>query len=179
MVLGSVLLVVDGSIPAAEVAALASGLLPKPAAVVVLQVVPQIPPAWITWPALPNPAEGLGRASAYVSEVAGCLRALGWNPSTRVYFSPLSAAEVDREILRCVEMLRPDLICLAFEKGSVRARIVREAAVSVLVANPPPSGETAEGHTVESRGQKMAARTHRAILPNPAGALVFRPAGMS
>jgi hypothetical protein len=174
--LGRVLLVVDGSIPADEVALLASGLLPQPTAIVVLQVVPQLPLGW-AWPALPDATDGLGRASEYVSQVARFLRALGRNPSTRVYCSPLGVAEMDREILHQAEMLCPELICLALEKGSVRAGIVREAAISVLVANPPLPGEAARGRRVESPEEKMPALTLRAILSNPAGALVFRQAG--
>jgi hypothetical protein len=172
--LGRVLLVVDASIPADAVAVLVSGLVPKPAGVVVLQVVPQIPLAWIAWPALPNAAEEMERASGYVSEAAGFLRALGWNPSTRVYFSPLSAAEMDQEILRQAEMLRPDLICLALERGSVRAGIVRKATVSVLVANPSPPAESAGGLVVESRGETVPVQGHDMSLWNPVRALVVR-----
>ncbi len=176
--LDCVWLVVDGPIRADEVAVLASGLLPKPTAVVVLQVVPQLPSGW-AWPALPNAAEGLGRAREYVSEVAISLRALGWNPSARVYFSPLSAAEMDREILRQAEIFCPDLICLALERGSVRAGIAREAAISVLVANPPPPEETVGGRTVESRAEKTPGPAHRAVLSDSAGALAFRGTRMA
>jgi hypothetical protein len=171
--LDRVLLVVDGSIRADEVAVLASGLLPKPTAVVVLQVVPQLPSGW-AWPALPNAAEGLGQAREYVSEVASALRALGWNPSARVYFSPLSAAEMDQEILRQAELLCPDLICLALERGSVRVGIAREAAVSVLVANALPPEEAAGGRTIESRVEKIPGRAHRAVLANFDGVPAFR-----
>ena len=174
--LGCVLLVVDGSIPADEAAKLAHGFIPKPTAVVVLQVVPQIPYGWITWPALPNAAEGLARASEYVSEAARHLQALCWNASTRVYLSPLSAAEMDREVLRQVEMLRPDLICLALERGRVRAGIVRGAVVPVLVANLPSTGETANGVRVESRSQNVLAPLQSEGLSNLAGALLA-PAG--
>jgi hypothetical protein len=168
-VLDRVLLVVDGSIPPNEVAILASGLLPRPAASVVLQVVPQLPLGW-AWPALPDPAEAVGRASEYVSETAKCLQALGWNPSTRVYSSPLGATDMEREVLRQAELLRPDLICLALKKGSVRAGIVRQAAVSVLVANPPLPRESPGGLPAEPRGRKTPAMALRAILSNPAGA---------
>ena len=175
---GKVLFVVDGSVPSREAAALAHGLLPKATEVLVLQVVPQLPSAWTAWPAFPDSAEDLGKAAAYVAEVAEALGAQGWNVSTKVHFSVLSAAEMDREILKLTETLRPDLICLALAKGRVTASIVRETALPVLVARPSAPGDHTEGRRVRRRASLEPALVHRVFLLNPAGALVFREAGI-
>lgn len=175
---GKVLFVVDGSVPSREAATLAHGLLPKAAEVLILQVVPQLPYAWTAWPAFPDSAEDLANAWEYVSEVGNDLEAQGWNVSTKVHFSVLSAAEMDREILKLAEALRPDMICLAFAQGSVTATIVREAVVPVLVAKPSTSGADSTGRRVRRRESPEPALLHRALLLNPAGALVFREAGI-
>jgi len=83
---------------------------PRLARFLVLQVVPQLPYAWNTWPAFPDLAQDLTKAWAYVSEVGDDLEAQCWNVSTRVDVSPLSAAEIDQEVLRLAELLRPNLI---------------------------------------------------------------------
>ncbi len=172
-----VLFVVDGSLPADEAAALAHGLLPKAAEIFVLQVVPQLPYAWNAWPAFPNPSEDLGRAWAYVSEVGDDLEAQGWTVSTRVYFSVLSAAETDQEILRLAGTVRPDLICLALERGSVTANIVRKASTPVLVAKPLSRGDDTEGLRHRAR-EYLGGLAHRMLLLNPVAALVFRQSGI-
>ncbi|HYB74045.1 MAG TPA: hypothetical protein VED18_11795 [Candidatus Sulfotelmatobacter sp.] len=175
---GRVLFVVDGSVPSREAATMAHGLLPKATEVLILQVVPQLPSAWTAWPAFPDAAEDLGRAWAYVSEVGGALEGQGWNVSTRVHFSVLSAAEMHREVLKLTEAIRPDLICLAVAAKNVTASIVREAPMPVLVAKPSSPGPEAGGHTERRRESPQPALVHRALLLNPAGALVFRRAGI-
>ncbi len=175
---GKVLFVVDGSAPSREAATLADGLLPKATEVVILQVVPQLPSAWTAWPAFPDPAEDLGKAAAYVAEVAHELEAQGRNVNTRVHFSVLSAAEMDREVLKLAERFRPDMICLALAQARVTAGIVREAVVPVLVAKPTSPGEDTTGRRVQRREAPQPALVHRALLLNPAGALVFRQAGI-
>ena len=174
----NVLFVVDGSVPSREAATLAHGLLPKATEVMILQVVPQLPSAWTAWPAVPDSGEDLARAAAYVWEVAHDLEAQGWNVSTKVHFSVLSAAEMDREILKLAGTLRPDLICLALTKGRVTASVVREAVMPVLVAKPSASGEETTGRRVQRRASLEPALVHRVFLLNPAGALVFRQAGI-
>ncbi len=173
-----VLFVVDGSVPAREAATMAHGLLPKATEVLILQVVPQLPCAWTAWPAFPDASEDLGKAWAYVSEVGEALEGQGWNVSARVHFSVLSAAEMDREVLKLTEGIRPDLICLAVAAKSVTASIVREAPMPVLVAKPASPGADAGGHPVRRRESPQPALVHRALLLNPAGALVFRRAGI-
>ena len=176
--IGKVLFVVDGSVPPGEAATLAHGLLPRASEVRVLQVVPQFPYAWTAWPAFPDPAEDLAKAWDYVTGVREGLHTLGWNVSTKVYFSPLSAAEVDREILKLAETLRPDLICLAMERGNVRANIVREAVVPVLVAKSPSPGGERTALREKRRAQREPVAVHRGLLLKPAAALVFRHAGI-
>ena len=173
----NVLCVVDGSAPPGDVAALVDRLLPKAVGVVVLQVVPQLPYAWTAWPTFPDTAADLARAWAYVSEVAHDLQGSDCRVSTRVHFSPLSAAELDREILRFAQTLQPDLIFLALEKGTVRASVVREAAVPVLTAKL--AGPEGEGAGREARDEYLEPTlTNRRLLLNPAGAFVFRLAGI-
>ena len=173
-----ILFVVDGSLPCDELPTLAHRLLPEAPEVLILQVVPQLPRAWIAWPAFPDPAEEVAKATEYVSGIREGLHTLGWNVGTKVYFSPLSAGEMDREILKLAETLQPDLICLAMERGSVRAAIVRKASVPVLVANSPsPDGKT-EGLREQRRAQREPVAVHRAILVKPAAALLFRRAGI-
>lgn len=163
-----VLFVVDGSVPSREAAGLAHGLLPKTTGILILQVVPQLPRAWISWPAFPDLAQDLTKASVYVSEVGNDLEAQGWNVSTRVYLSPLSAAEIDQEVLKLAETFRPDLIYLALAKGGVTGSIVRKAAMPVLVAKPlSPSGDPS-GRREQSREYLEPAPVHRALLLNPA-----------
>jgi hypothetical protein len=113
-----------------------------------------------------------------VAEVAEALGAQGWNANTRVHFSVLSAGEMDREILRLTETLRPDLICLALAKGRVTARIVRETALPVLVARPSAHRDHSEGRRVRRRESLEPALVHRVFLLNPAGALAYREAGI-
>lgn len=173
-----VLFVVDGSVSSREAAEMAHGLLPKATEVLILQVVPQLPRAWITWPAFPDQGQDLAKAMAYVSEVGQDLEGRGWNVSTRVYFSPLSAAEMDQEILNLADTLRPGLICLALAKGSVTGSIVRKATMPVLVAKPSSSGADPAGRREQSREYLEPALGHRALLLNPAAALVFEHAGM-
>ncbi|MGH7412305.1 MAG: universal stress protein [Candidatus Methylomirabilis sp.] len=175
---GRILFVVDGSVPPREAAALAHGLLPKATEISVLQVVPQLPYAWNAWPAFPNASEDLGRAWAYVSEVGDDLGALGWTVSTRVFFSVLSAAEMDQEVLKLAETVRPDLICLALEGGSVTERIVRGALTPVLVAKPLSHRDDSEGLRERAREYLQPGLVHRMLLLNPAAALVFRHAGI-
>ncbi len=175
---GKILLVVDGTVPSNEAATLAHGLLPKAAEIVILQVVPQLPRAWTAWPAFPDPGEDLAKASDYVSAVREALQARGWNVSTKVYFSPLSAAEVDREILKLAETMRPDLTCLAMERGSVRAGIVREAVMPVLVAKFPLCGDDTAGPREKPRMHREPVLIHRGLLLKPAAALLFRHAGI-
>lgn len=173
----NVLMVVDGSAPSGDAARLAISLLPKAAEVLAIQVVPQIPYAWTAWPAFPDASEDLAKAWEYVSGVAHELEVRGWKVNTRVHFSPSSMAEMDKEILRFAEMLRYDLIFLALENGSVRANVVREATVPVLVAKvSSPHGEAAGRRSrTESLEPAMA---NRPLLLNPVGALVFRLAGI-
>ncbi len=175
--LTKILFAVDSSLSPREAATLAHGLLPKADEVVVLQVVPQLPKAWVAWPAFPDAGEELGKASAYVTEVAQVLEALGWNASTKVQFSVLSAAEVDREILKLADVLRPDLICLALEPGSAAANIVREATVPVLVAKTASPPDRTTGHRARPRLAPESALVCRALLLKPAGAWIFRRAG--
>lgn len=173
----NVLCVVDGSASPGDVAALVDSLLPKAVGVVVLQVVPQLPYAWTAWPTFPDAAADLARAWAYVSEIAHDLQGTDCRVSTRVHFSPLSAAELDREILRISQTLRPDLIFLALEKGTVRASVVREAAMPVLAAKLSSPKE--EGGGRQARAEYLEpALANRRLLLNPAGALVFRLAGI-
>ncbi len=174
---GRVLFAVDGSVPPREAAARAHGLLPKATEIFILQVVPQLPYAWNTWPAFPNPSEDLGRAWAYVSDVGDDLEAQGWTVSTRVFFSVLSAAEMDQEILKLAETVRPDLICLALERGSVTASIVRGALTPVLVAKPLSRSDDTEGLRDRAR-ECLEGLVHRMLLLNPAAALAFRHAGI-
>jgi hypothetical protein len=176
-VVEKVLCVVDGSAAPGDVATLADSLLPKLAKVQVLQVVPQLPYAWTAWPTFPDAATDLARAWAYVSEVAHDMQACERLVSARVHFSPLSAAELDREVMGISQMLRPDLIFLALEKGSVRASVVREATVPVLVAKltSPEVGVGGRRARVEYVEPAMA---NRRLLLNPAGAFVFRLAGL-
>lgn len=175
---GEIVFVVDGSVPPDEAAMLAHGLLPNASEILILRVVPQLPLAWIAWPAFPDSSEDLAKASDYVARVGEGLRARGWNVTTKVYFSPLSAAEVDREILKLAEALRPDLICLAMERGSVRANIVREAVVPVLVAKSPSNGGDTTGLKEKPGVQRKPAAVHPALLLKPAAVLVFRHAGI-
>lgn len=175
---GTVLFVVDGSVPSREAATLAHGLLPKATEVLILQVVPQLPCAWTAWPAFPDASGDLARAWAYVAEVGAALEGQGWKVSTRVHFSVLSAAELDREVLKLTEGIQPDLICLAVAQGRVIASIAREAVMPVLVAKPSSPAAEAGGHRVRRKGFPDPALVHRALLLNPAGALVFRRAGI-
>ncbi len=175
---GKVLFVVDDSVPSREAAALAHGLLPKASEVVILQVVPQLPYAWITWPAFPDQGEDLAKASAHVAEVRKELEAEGWNVSTKVHFSVLSAGEIDREILKLAEIHRPDLICLALARANVTASIVRQAVAPVLVAKTSSPRDDTPGRRARRRECLEPALVHQALLLNPAGALVFRQAGI-
>jgi len=175
--IGRVLFVVDGSAPPGQATKAAQGLLPAAAEIVVLQVVPQLPHAWGAWPAFPDQAEDLANASAHVARVAHELAAQGWNVSSEVRLSVLSAVEMDREVLRVAEALRPDLICLAVAQGNGTATIVRKAAVPVLVAKPSPSCDDAEGRRVQAKHYPGAIHAPRAGLFHPAPALAFRGAG--
>ncbi len=175
---GKVLFVVDGSVPSPEAATIAHGLLPKAAEVLVLRVVPQLPRAWTAWPAFPDAGEDLAEASAYVDGVAHALQALGSNASTKVQFSLLSAAEMDREVLCLAQSMRPDLICLALERGSVTAAIVREAVVPVLVAKLPAGDAETTGRRARRRDAPDQARGQRALPLNPAGAFALGEAGI-
>ena len=168
--LSKVMFAVDGSVPSREAAALAHGLLPKATEVLILQVVPQLPYGWISWPwpAFPNSGEDLAQASTYVSEVGKALRAQGWNVSTDVHFSVLSAGEMDQEILKLAETLGADLICLALERASVTARIVREAPVSVLVAKR-------SSPDVGPAGRRVKIREY--LEPVPVASLLLSPLG--
>ena len=177
-VIGKVLFVVDGSVPSDEAATLAHGLLPQASEVVILQVVPQLPYAWTAWPSFPDSGEELANASLYVAEAGKKMEARGWHVNTKVYFSPLSVAEVDREILKLAETLRADLICLAMERGSVRGSIVREAPVPVLVAKSPSRGNGAAGRREKPRAQREPVAVHRRLLLKPVAAVVFRHAGI-
>jgi hypothetical protein len=177
-VVDKVLFVVDGSVPPSDAATLAHGLLPNAAEVVIVEVVPQLPLAWNAWPAFPNAAEDLAQAWTYVSEVAQGLAARGWKVGTRVQFSPLSAAELDREVLKLTETLLPDLICLALKKGKVRASIVRESVMPVLVAKPGKGAEEAAGRGRLKTLVMEPALMSDSVLMKPAGALIFRQAGI-
>ena len=173
-----VLFAVDGSVPSRDAAALAHDLLPKAGEILILQVVPQLPYAWNAWPAFPDLSQDLASAWAYVSEVAGDLEAQGWNVRTRVDPSPLGAAEVDQEILRLVDLLRPNLVCLALARGRVAANIVRKALTPVLVARMSSRDDDARGLREERRESLEPWLVHRSLLLNPAAALVFRYAGI-
>jgi nucleotide-binding universal stress UspA family protein len=175
---GKVLFAVDGSVPSRDAAALAHDLLPKAGGILVLQVVPQLPYAWNAWPAFPNLAQDLAKAWEYVSEVGDDLDAQGWNVSTRVEPSPLSAAEIDREILRLADLLRPNLIGLALARGHVAASIVRKAPMPVLVARPSSRDDETGGLREEKREYLEPWLVHRSLLLNPVAALVFRYAGL-
>jgi nucleotide-binding universal stress UspA family protein len=175
---GKVLFAVDGSVPSREAAALAHDLLPKAREVLILQVVPQLPYAWNAWPAFPDLSQDLARAWAYVSEVGDDLGAQGWNVDTRVECSPLSAAEIDQEILRLADLLRPNLICLALAKGGVAGSIVRKAPMPVLVARLTSRDDKPKGLREEKRERLEPWLVHRSLLLNPVAALVFRYAGI-
>ena len=173
----NVLLVVDGSVPPDDAAMQAHGLLPWKVGIVILQVVSQLPYAWTAWPAFPSAADDLARAWAYVSEVTQGLKARGRPVSARVHFSPLGAAQMDREVLRLAEAIRPDLICLALEKGWVRAGIVRDSVMPVLVAKPHGASQEAEGRW-RPKPLELEPPQMNPLLLNPAGAMVFRQAGI-
>jgi nucleotide-binding universal stress UspA family protein len=175
---GKVLFAVDGSVPSRDAAALAHDLLPKAGEVLILQVVPQLPYAWNAWPAFPDMAQDLARAWAYVSEVGGDLDAQGWNVRTRVEFSTLSAAEIDQEILRLADLLRPNLICLGLATGRVAASIVRKAPMPVLVARLSSCDDDTGGLREKKREYLEPWLVHRSLLLNPVAALVFRYAGI-
>ena len=175
---GKVLFAVDGAVPSREAAALAHDLLPKAGEIVILQVVPQLPYSWIAWPAFPDLAQDLAKALAYVSEVGDDLAAQGWNVNTRVDPSPLSAAEIDQEILRLADRLRPHLICLALAQGRVAASIVRRAPMPVLVARLSSHDGATGGLREERREYLEPWLAHRSLLLNPAAALMFRHAGI-
>jgi nucleotide-binding universal stress UspA family protein len=175
---GKVLFAVDGSVPSRDAAALAHDLLPKAREILILRVVPQLPYSWNTWSAFPDMSQDLAQAWAYVSEVGGDLEAQGWNVGTRVEFSPLSAAEIDQEILRLAGLLRPNLICLALAKEPVAARIVRKALTPVLVAKLSACEESTRGLRDERSEQLEPWLAHRGLLLNPVAALVFRYAGL-
>jgi nucleotide-binding universal stress UspA family protein len=142
---GKVLFAVDGSVPSRDAAAVAHDLLPKAGEILILRIVPQLPYAWNTWPAFPDLSQDLAKAWAYVSEVGGDLEAQGWNVRTRVDPSPLGAAEIDQEILRLVDLLQPNLVCLALARGRVAASIVRKALTPVLVARVSSRDDDARG----------------------------------
>jgi hypothetical protein len=173
-----VLYAVDGLVPSREAAALAHRSLPREAEVQVLEVVPQLPYAWTAWPAFPDTAADLAKAWAYVSSVSHTLEAYGRRVNSKVDFSPLSAAEMGQEILRQAESVRPDLICLALEEGSVIANIVRGAVVPVLIAKCAASEDEPAGRRRSKTRICEPARFNRPLLLNPAGALVFRRAGL-
>ena len=176
---GKVLFAVDGSVPSRDAAALAHDLLPKAGEILILQVVPQLPYAWNAWPAFPDLSQDLAKAWAYVLEVGGDLEAQGWNVRTRVDASPLSAAEIDQEILRLADLLRPNLVCLALARGRVAASIVRRALMPVLVARVSSrDDDDARGLREERRESLEPWLVHRSLLLNPAAALVFRHAGI-
>ena len=175
---GKVLFAVDGSVPSRDAAALAHDLLPKAGEILILQVVPQLPYAWNAWPAFPDLSQDLAKAWAYVLEVGGDLEAQGWNVRTRVDASPLSAAEIDQEILRLADLLRPNLVCLALARGRVAASIVRRALMPVLVARVSSRDDDARGLREERRESLEPWLVHRSLLLNPAAALVFRHAGI-
>jgi nucleotide-binding universal stress UspA family protein len=176
---GKVLFAVDGSVPSRDAAALAHDLLPEAGEILILQVVPQLPYAWNAWPAFPDLAQELAKAWAYVSEVADDLGAQDWNVGTRVEFSTLSAAEIDQEILRLADLLRPNLICLALAKGRVTTSIVRKALMPVLVARPSSRDDATGGLREEKKREYLEPwLVHRSLLLNPAAALVFRYAGI-
>jgi nucleotide-binding universal stress UspA family protein len=175
---GKVLFAVDGSVPSREAAALAHDLLPKAGEILILQVVPQLPYAWNVWPAFPDLAQDLANALAYVGEVGDDLEAQGWNVSTKVEWSPLSAAEIDQEILRLADRLRPNLVCLALATGRVAASIVRKAPMPVLVARPSSRDDDTGGRREEKREYLEPWLVHRGLLLNPVAAMVFRYAGI-
>jgi len=70
------------------------------------------------------------------------------------------------------------LICLAMECGSVRANIVCETAVPVLVTKSPSDAGDTTGLKEKHRVQREPVAVHRALLLKPAAALVFRHAGI-
>ncbi len=176
--MGLVLYAVDGSVPVDEAAALAHRSLPREAEVMVFEVVPQLPYAWTAWPAFPDAAEDLGKAWAYVSDVDRVLKACGRQASSKVDFSPLSAAETDQVILQKAGTLHPDLICLALEMPCVVASIVRGAVVPVLVAKCAASEDEPVGRRRSRARVFEPTLFNRSLLLNPAGALVFRRAGI-
>ena len=169
----SVLLVSDGSLPSHEASALTDSLLPKATGVLILYVVPQLPQHWICWPAFPDLSQELAKAGAYVSALREDLERLGWNVRTQVYLSPLSAAEVDQEVLKFAQTHLPDLICLALATGSVIDGIVRRAARPVLVARPVSTGDETTGRKQGIQQRLEAVRLQGALLANPAAALAF------
>ncbi len=85
---------------------------------------------------------------------------------------------MDREILRLAETFRSDLICLAMQRGRVRAGIVRETAVPVLVTNSASRGRDRTGLREKRKAQREAVAVHRGLLLKPAAALLFRRAGI-
>ncbi len=176
--MGRVLFAVDGSVPPEEAVALAHCLLPREPEVLVYEVVPQLPYAWTAWPAFPDTAEDLRRAWTYVGEVEHALKTYGRVVNAQVDPSPLSAAEMDQEILRQAESLHPVLICLALERESVIAKIVRGAAVPVLVAKCAASEGKPGGRRRLHVRDFEPALFDRPLLLNPIGALVFRRAGI-
>ncbi len=173
-----VLFAVDGSVPPGEAAEVAQRLLPREAEVQVLEVVHQLPYAWTAWPAFPDAAQDLREAEAYVAEVSRALKAHGRVVECQVDFSPLGAAEMDQEILRVAETLRPGLICLALERDSVIGSIVHRSAVPVLVAKCAASEDRTAGRKRSRVLVFEPALLDRPVLLNAVGALVFRRAGI-
>lgn len=171
--LRNVLLVLDGSLPSDEASALADSLLPEASEVFLLHIVPQLPQHWICWPAFPDLSQDLANAAVYVSALGEDLERLGRKVRTRVHFSPLSAGEMDQEILKFAETHPPDLICLALATRSVIASVVRRAATPVLVARPVSTGDETTGRKEEIQEYLEVVRVQRALLANPAAALSF------
>lgn len=175
--LRNVLLVLDGSLQSQEASALADSLLPKATEVFILYIVPQLPQLFICWPAFPDLSHELAKGAAYVSALRDDLERLGRNVRTTVHFSPLSAAEMDGEILKFAETHPPNLICLlALAPRGVIGSVVRRAATPVLVARPVSTADETTGR--KDRKEQIhqhleAVRVQRALLANPAAALAF------
>jgi nucleotide-binding universal stress UspA family protein len=169
----SLLLVVDGSLLSHEASALADALFPKATEVLILHIVPQFPEHWICWPAFPDLSQDLAKAAAYVSALREDLERLGWNVRTSVQFSPLSAAEMDEEILGFARAHPPGLICLALATRSVIGSVVRRAAMPVLVARPLATRDETTGRKQELPQYLEAVHVQPTLRAHPAFALTF------
>jgi len=91
-----------------------------------------------------------------------------WNVSTRVDVSPLSAAEVDEEVLRLAELLRPNLILPTLSReaplpvgGGLSRAIPRDARCSCEPGSARGHGRGHPGGRQQAVGQAARDGGHR------------------